>query len=549
MRLLSHNKMKKSFLTSIILGALLISSSVHSALPSQALEKAERKIATLEHLEKKSPLANIFLSLVTIETPSYSKSYLLDLKHTIKDIQIGNKINVSLKSTELPKNQSVRLYLSDKTNGFFLDVHHRKSLDIISAVYLEKYLHNLFNFQTNTPLRYQELLVNASNLDLDALLVLSKIKLQSAKEAARTLSSHLHYEGNLLYIDDQVKKIEEQIIEIKNHLAIKNKNKLIQVNAKKAILEALDKAQSEGQLQTLIARNDRKNVAKLLNQYLPWEQMNSVEQTLWREQLNVIANPLPLSERVLIYRGIDGDNIYPALKNGKYLSIEDAMLKGDLFLMAPMLSKGKGTWNKRLRQLGEIDNRPISKYNNSSEFTKGSRLTALFVNHSGDPKGSPLLSLTPSYLVSNEFGSERNTLMAIDPRAIHFNFTSLFIEEHEFFVPLFTFPDEMLAVYDEKLNPEVRNPNQYMISKAKVKLSSLTGANSEEIYTKMLNNGKKRFGPTANAIFKEKRTQDEAIMKLFKKVSQKGVFAPLLADKIKTIPTTCQESIKAFFKK
>lgn len=535
-------KMNQSFLAAMFMTLVFIVSFSSSAT-----------LWASENIENKEALSKILLSLVTIENPYYSKSYMLGLKNTIKDIRAGNHISVVLKSADLPKNQSARLYLSDKTNGFFLDVHHRKNLDVISAVFLEKYLHNLFNLKTNTPLRYQELLVNASNLDLDALSTLAKIKLQSAQEAAKDLSTHLHYGGNLRYIDGEADKIQEHIKEIKKYLVIQNKKKIIATNTKRSILESLDKAQDEGQLRQLIARNDRKGVARILALYLPWEQMNTVEKALWREHLYVIANPLPLSKRVLIYRGIDGDAIYPAFKNGKYLSEKEAIAAGDLSLMSPMLSRSKGTWNKRLRGLSDLDNRSITKYDNSSEYTKGSRLTALFVNHSGDPTGSPMLSLTPSYLVSNEFGGERNTLMAIDPRAIYYNFTSLFIEEHEFFIPLFTFPDEMLAVYDEVLYPGINNPNQFMILKAKQKLGQLSGGNPEELYTQLINNGKKRFGHTANAIFKERRYQDEVTMKLFKNFSQKGIFSPHLtdnlADKIKTIPSTCQESIRSFFHK
>lgn len=542
-------KMNRSFLAAIFMAMVFITSFVGATSSSAAERVISREVSSAEFIENKNELAKILLSLVTIENPRFSKSYMAGLKNTIKDIQVGNKVKVVLKTADLPKDQSARLYLSEKTNGFFLDVHHRKNLDVISAVFLEKYLNNLFNLQTNTPLRYQELLVNASNLDLDALLTLAKIKLQSAGEAAKDLSTHLHYGGSLRYIDGEADKIQEQIKEIKKHLVIQNKKKLIATNTKKAILESLDKAQEEGQLRQLIARNDRKGVARILAFYLPWEVMNTVEKNLWKEHLYVMANPLPLSKRVLIYRGIDGDAIYPAFKNGRYLTEKEAISSGELSLMAPMMARSKGTWNKRLRGLSDLDNRSITKYNNSSEYTKGSRLTALFVNHSGDPTGSPLLSLTPSYLVSNEFGGERNTLMAIDPRAIYYNFTSLFIEEHEFFIPLFTFPDEMLAVYDEVLYPGVVNPNQFMIGKAKQKLAQLTGSNSEDLYTQLINNGKKRFGYTANAIFKERRYQDEAMMKLFKKVSQKGIYSPLLTDKIKTIPTTCQESIRSFFQK
>ncbi len=245
------------------------------------------------------------------------------------------------------------------------------------------------------------------------------------------------------------------LAEIKEELKAEIKTYKAQVakdEAKRKVdLDALDKAPEGKQFRTMIAKGDREGAASVLKKYLPWEDMAPFEKQFWETYIEVVRNPVPLSERILIYRGLDQDYIHRAIVKGQELTEKEAIQKNQAFVMSSMMVKNQGTWNRRLRSLEAMNGKFIATINGKDEYAKVARITTMFLNHSAEPKGSPFLSFSPNYTIANSFGSERVSAYLFDPRLLNFNYASTYEHEIEYLVPLTTFPDELVAIADSEL--------------------------------------------------------------------------------------------------
>ncbi len=275
--------------------------------------------------------------------------------------------------------------------------------------------------------------------------------------------------------------------------AIKNQKK--KEEERRAVIEALDMAGQDLQFKTLVAKNDRKGTAELLKKYLPWAQMPPFEKRYWETYLDVMVNPVPINERVLIYRGLEDDVIYPVIEAGEELEKETAKKEGKIFVMSSLITKNQGTWNRRLRSLTTMYDKYIaSNYDLNNEFTQSFRIMTMFGNHADRPDGSPFLSLTPNFNTAYKFGKKRMGAFALDPRLISFNLASPFKDELEFILPLVTFPDDLAGYYDSNIHSGIVNDEKRMISLFKSKLISAHGSHQgEKIFDEVMLKTKKFF--------------------------------------------------------
>lgn len=324
---------------------------------------------------------------------------------------------------------------------------------------------------------------------------------------------------------------------------------------RRAVIEALDKAGDDLQFKNLVAKNDRKGAADLLKKYLPWEQMAPFEQRYWETYLDAMATPLPMDQRIFIYRGVNDDVIYSAYKGGKEIPKEVAQKNGDIFVMSTIITKNQGTWNRRLRSLTAMYEKFIgTNAQLESEFTKSSRIVTMFVNHSKDPKGSPFLSFTPKFNVAHQFGSQKMTAYALDPRLVSFNFASKFKNEVEFLLPLMAFPEDVMGFYDASIHPDGQNTEEYMQKLFKQKLAKVHGEQkADEIYSKVMKNSKEYFDSALNR-YEGKITaavpvnkEPNFMVKFFNKVFNKKPVAPPVVEAPKT-GAACIDIITSFWK-
>jgi len=325
---------------------------------------------------------------------------------------------------------------------------------------------------------------------------------------------------------------------------------------RRAVIEALDKASDDMQFKNLVAKNDRKGAADLLKKYLPWEQMAPFEQRFWETYLDAMANPLPMDQRIFIYRGVNDDVIYSAYKGGKEIEKEVAQKEGDIFVMSTIITKNQGTWNRRLRSLTAMYEKFIgTNAALESEYTKSARVVTMFVNHSKDPKGSPFLSFTPKFNVAHQFGQQKMTAYALDPRLVSFNFASKFKNEVEFLLPLMAFPEDVMGFYDAKIHTDGANTEEFMKKLFKEKLIKKHGeGKADEIYSKVMANSKEYFDSALNR-YEGKITaavpvnkEPNFMVKFFNKMFNKKPVAPPVPVEVPKKGAACVDIITSFWK-
>lgn len=327
-----------------------------------------------------------------------------------------------------------------------------------------------------------------------------------------------------------------------------------QDKVRRAVIDTLDKASDDLQFKNLVAKNDRLGVAELLKKYLPWEQMAPFEKRYWETYLETIKNPLPMEKRILIYRGIQDDFIYSAYEGGKELEKEVAHKEGKVFVMSTIITKNQGTWNRRLRSLTAMNEKFIgTNAKLEDEYTKSARIMTMFVNHSKNPQGSPFLSFTPRFHVAQQFGANKMSAYALDPRLLSFNFASKYKNEVEFLLPLMAFPEDVVAFYDSNIHKDMSNTEEQMKKLFKAKLIAAHGEDkAANIYQSVLKNSKEYFDSALNR-YEGKMTAAVApkepnfMVKFFNKIFTKKVVAPV-AEVQPAKSSACVDIMTSFWK-
>lgn len=396
-----------------------------------------------------------------------------------------------------------------------------------------------------SPYSLFELYYNAKAQDFLSLQVLAKIR------KASFVKDNFYILPDDYYTRSQERlKYWENINEKFNSVErVYNKQVKKEETARRAVMDTLDKAVDSEQFRSLVARNDRKGAANLLRKYLPWEQMPPFEKLFWETHLDIMANPLPLEDRVLVYRGINDDIIQVAEEGGKLMSRTQALEEQKIFLMSTMMTKNQGTWNRRLRSLTAMYEKFMgTDLNGVSEFTKASRITTMFYNHSRDPKGSPFLSYTPKFGVARNFGSKRNTVYFVDPRMIYFNYASAFPGEVEFLLPIISFPDDLAAIWDRELHPNgSADVEKFLKENAIEKLNrELGGAKGTATYERILKNSEKFFSPVLAGKKGAVVVPDAKFINLFKKLLGKPT-AQVAKELTPESNMTCLDLIQLFW--
>jgi hypothetical protein len=322
---------------------------------------------------------------------------------------------------------------------------------------------------------------------------------------------------------------------------------------RKAEIDILDESPSGQQFKNLVAKNDRSGVAELLKKYLPWNEMAPFEKKYWENYLDCIEHPLPMEKRVLIYRGLKDDFIYSAYQNGKELDKEIAQKDGKIFIMSTMMTKNQGTWNRRLRSLKAMNKKFIGTNSQlDDQYTQSARIITMFVNHSIEPQGSPFLSFTPKFSTAYNFGPNKMSAYALDPRILSFNFASRYHTEVEFLLPLIAFPEDLAAFYDSNFHPGVSNNEEQMKIIFKNKLVKEYGLEkAEDTYQKILNNSKSYFDSVSTRFTSvtdnKNPSSSNIIATLFNNLFKKKVITPPVV-----IPSgddmTCIDILSSFWK-
>ncbi|MGZ3787699.1 MAG: hypothetical protein ACXVLQ_04210 [Bacteriovorax sp.] len=470
----------------------------------------------------------------------------------------GNEIAVEfVEDNTLPKGVAYFPEFQVKDNAYKIVVLHSKEAinDSVASAELLNFLRTLKNDQFfMSHFAAFEMYYNALEQDPIAAQNWAKIR-----EAAANLGPTSAFnepqtlEGLKVRHDEWTKEKEDYAEMAKKELKQQKKLDL----ERRAVIDALDKAADDHQFKNLVAQNDRTGVADLLKKYLPWEQMAPFEKRYWETYLDAIVHPLPMEQRIFVYRGVNDDFIYSAYKGGKEIEKEVAQKEGNVFVMSTIITKNQGTWNRRLRSLTAMNEKFIATNSKlENEFTKSARIMTMFVNHSLQPQGSPFLSFTPKFNVAYSFGSNKMSAYALDPRILSFNFASKFKNEVEFLVPLVTFPEDVVGFYDKNVHTDLQNTEEQMQKLFREKLISAHGEEKgDELFKKVLANSKEFFDSALNR-YEGKTTATVAavapkepglVAKVFNKIFAKKVTPPPV-EAVSAKGAACMDIISMFWK-
>ncbi len=207
----------------------------------------------------------------------------------------------------------------------------------------------------------------------------------------------------------------------------------------KARKESFDTLEARKEkLNDLVAKNDRKGVRSLLEQYLPWELMTPSERVMWTQWLEAIEHPDPGRSRIL-YRGMDDDLV---MRNAE----------GKAYTLSKVLTSNQGNYTRRLRSL-EASREKIAK---KFEFPGDISLEYLLKAHADEPYASQFISYSVEPGVALRFGSKKAAIVKVDERRLVPNIFSRFGGEFEYLAPVILFPDEVVhyqEVAKEYLRP------------------------------------------------------------------------------------------------
>ncbi|MBC7712749.1 MAG: hypothetical protein H7177_05395 [Rhizobacter sp.] len=407
--------------------------------------------------EVDNKIFNQAFSFSAIETSDYN--FEEEVKKYTSLYTGGNEGNIrrveQIKVKTLPDGAifKVELGYEEKTGAMLYKIYSTPKAykDIAASSGVMNFVINLLQGQLKHASSGFELYYNAQAGDPIALENVLKLR---GLPPVQPLSQMPVYNDNPLYKEGQ-KEVKVARDELKDEITVFKKKRAADKVKRKAPLDALDKVPEGKQFRALVAKNDRKGAAAILKKYLPWEEMPPFEKQFWENYLDIMVNPVPLDQRVLIYRGLNDDYINRGIVGGKELSEKEAILKDRAFIMSSGMVKNQGSWNRRLRTLEAMYEKFIATIGGSDEYSQSARITTMFGQHAADPKGSPFISLTPQIGVAESFGQKRTSSYLIDPRLLSFNYASSFANEVEYLIPITTFPDELIAIADVDLMHEM----------------------------------------------------------------------------------------------
>lgn len=375
-------------------------------------------------------------------------------------------------------------------------------LDHPATLNMTRFMDSVLRAQMKQVYPIFEIYYNALNNDAPTLHAVAKLRKSVLTPLEKTSFYPIQTSQYNGYVQGESIDWDKKVASFAKLEKSKNIEKKILTEQRKARMAKLDAAPESKQFRYLVSIGDRQGAADLIEAYLPFEEMAPFEKRYWQTHLEVMRNPAPLSDRVLIFRGIDDDLIQTPVKNGVKLSAEEAVREQDIFVMSTMMTKNQGSWNRRLRSLTSMYEKFIAgiKVNDkeySDEFAKAARMTVLFKNHAAKPDGSPFLSFTPGVSTAVTFGQKRISGYLIDPRILEYNFTSVYSHEREFLLPLATFPDEIIVVNDLSIHPALPAGQQLEGALHKLVMQNLENklgpAEGIETYKKISENSKKFF--------------------------------------------------------
>ncbi|MCO4792460.1 MAG: hypothetical protein KC493_02015 [Bacteriovoracaceae bacterium] len=261
------------------------------------------------------------------------------------------------------------------------------------------------------------------------------------------------------YIKSRKAQGEKLVKSVKKEVTAENKIRKTITDRYKQLLKDLQDAPKK--LDDYIAANDRVNARKLIDSFMPWEQMEPTEIALWTRWLDAMERPTTQNaKKTLVFRGLADDLVREADDGGH-------------FLMSKLLTKNQGNYTRRLRSLKTYHGK-LGKQAQGEVPLSVDSYTAMMKGHSHDPVASPFLSTSVAD-VAEDFadewtGGETKVKIAaihIDKKRIMTNLVSDY-REAEKLIPLIVFPDELVHIEGGDGYDDLNMENMYTKVKQKI---------------------------------------------------------------------------------
>lgn len=306
------------------------------------------------------------------------------------------------------------------------------------------------------PLYWAEVTLNAKYGSKRSKLLLAEAEVDAMEKLRYDIFSDIETNSDVdEYIKSRKSQGEKLVKSVKKEVTAENKlRKSITENYKTLLKELQDAPQK---LDDYIAANDRVNARKLIDSFMPWEQMEPTEIALWTRWLDAMETPTTQnSKKVLVFRGLAEDLVRESNDGGH-------------FLMSKLLTKNQGNYTRRLRSLKTYHGK-LGKMARGEVPLDVDSYTAMLKGHSHDPVASPFLSTSNADIASSFSDGDMGDKMAaifIDQKRIMTNLVSDY-DEFERLIPLIVFPDEMIHIEESEAYNGLDMDKMYRAVKEKI---------------------------------------------------------------------------------
>lgn len=506
---------KRSFLL-IVLSTLVLSFNF-SCSQVQHLEQLSIHRSVAESELSKYELADLVEKALEVNHTAKKSTTDLSSQFYSKDFSLKLSNVDFIENKELSNNIAFKIYPYLVNNEYFIQIQHSPDALYDQGAFLElKQFFSIFNETQSSPSVAKKILSPIFGKEpyretafFELIYNAKKGYLPAIKELlSRKIGGH---SNNVAFFKEKVALLDQKQIKSTSFDNKQFYNKIFELK-------------KDPSFRDKIAQNDRQAVAKLIEGKIPWNEMSPFENYFWKNQLDVIRNPLPLEKRVIIYRGVKTVN----------------------FLNKDQENKPKILNNQRFYQManffssnGDINNAYLEKSLATSVIANNLKI------HSIQSAKSLFISVTPYVNVARAFADDAMAAFAVDPRALFFNEASSFIDESEYLISFITFPEDVLAIVEvsekeKKINPIESFKLENKISKKIA--TNLKKSNQDSIYSQLKQNTSNYFRSFSIST----KTEKNIIHTIFQE--ELTASSEVIAKKeSSTIIQSCFKLIKFFF--
>lgn len=424
-----------------------------------------------------------------------------------------------IKNDQLPKETAFKIFPFLKNNEYHIQVQYSSAALQDEGAYLElRYFFSIFEDKAISPYAHLSLfhpIVNNDTYKETAFFELIYNAKKGHIPALRELieKKSLGHSSNAEYFQEKLAILSKE----------QKKIKTIDTHSFHKIIFELKK---NPQFTEFIAKNNRAAVVNLINMQIPWAMLTPFEVQFWKTQLEIIKNPLPPEQRVLVYRGLKTENLLNKFQENKMVIFNNQKF----YQLANYFSSN-----------GEVYNSHLENSLNTSILSKNLKL------HSLTSSKSLFISFTPQPQIAKSFAEDAVAALAVDPRSLFFNETNYFTSEKEFLMSFVTFPEDILAIVE--VDPKERMLSPIDSFKIESKLSEKIrsnlqkkNVNVEVVYSQLRKNSSNHFKSLTVSVNSQKN--------LIHHILQKELVAGpevLSKTKIPSVIKGCLDMIKVFF--